>query len=761
MSKLSRITKIRHRVFRDFEWPKDLHEFGQFNLIYGWNGCGKTTLSSLLALAEKRTALTDGEIELEFDGTTMVAGAAFASAQIPQVRVFNRDFITATLQSTGDIAPIYYLGEGSAEKQAQVVLLKKDLSRANTEVVTATSGKKDAETKLDDFCVAQAKLIKGVLTTGNSTTYNNYNKAKFKQAAQELTAQAAAASILSVQQQVSLRSQKDAQPKPPINRVSVPTVDLAALAQEVDALSSRRVVAETLDELTDNANLASWIERGLGLHSGELASDTCRFCRHPFEAGRRATLEAHFNDAFAGFQQDLVALLSKLKAAEQSLKLIAVPDLSRFYDHSLGEATSAIALLKADTVMLGAALDALVVRVEAKREAPFAPVELASSSREGPNTLSHAIATLNAAIDKHNKTTDDFKSSVDEACKLLENAYVADAYVEYVQLAETLRGAQATLENLKDKPVTVQGEISKLELEILEHRRPADELTKELCAYLGRDELRFEVKDTGYVLTRSGQPVFHLSEGERTAITFLYFLKSLQDKDFDMANGVVVIDDPVSSLDANALFSAFGYMKERTKKCGQLFIFTHSFPLFRQVKNWFHHQPKQNSKKVEIRPSRFYLLRAHRGADGERTSELCPLDPLLESHNSEYEFLFKCVYSESQRTGAAELERYYGIANVARRLVEAFLAFRYPAVKDDLKARLDEVPFDSAAKTRILRLLHTQSHAPVLGQPEHDASALSETPAVLADVLAMMREADPGHFAGLVALASPPGGEPS
>ncbi len=42
------------------------------------------------------------------------------------------------------------------------------------------------------------------------------------------------------------------------------------------------------------------------------------------------------------------------------------------------------------------------------------------------------------------------------------------------------------------------------------------------------------------------------SEGERTAIAFLYFLKSLQDKSFDLANGIVVIDDPVSSLDANA-----------------------------------------------------------------------------------------------------------------------------------------------------------------------------------------------------------------
>ena len=34
-------------VFRNFGWPTDLPEFGRHNLIYGWNGTGKTTLSRL------------------------------------------------------------------------------------------------------------------------------------------------------------------------------------------------------------------------------------------------------------------------------------------------------------------------------------------------------------------------------------------------------------------------------------------------------------------------------------------------------------------------------------------------------------------------------------------------------------------------------------------------------------------------------------------------------------------------------------------
>jgi wobble nucleotide-excising tRNase len=761
MSKLTRITKLRHRVFRDFAWPSDLHAFGQFNIIYGWNGCGKTTLSSLLSLVEKKTTLTEGEVELEFDGTTKVTGAELASKPVPQVRVFNSDFINATLQSAGGIAPIYFLGEDSVEKQKEVDKLKRDLTWANTEVTRAASEKSAAESKLDDSCKNKAKLIKELLTTGNSAAYNNYDKRKFKQAAQTLTTQSAAAAILSDEQKVLLRSQKDAQPKPIIEQVAAPSIDLAGLTLEVDSLVGRSVVAQTLDELTANANLAEWVQRGLALHSGEHASDVCLFCQQPIEAARRAALEAHFNDAFARLQADLSALVSKLVAAKQRVGAIRLPEASRFYDAHASEVTTARALVSAAQTATDSTLDALIACVEAKKGNPFAPASTTAPSAATSASPADAVAALNAIVDKHNQTSAQFKTSVDEACKQLEASYIAEAHAEFLQLAEAVKNAEVALENLKSKPAGLQKQIDTLERAILEHRRPADELTEELCAYLGRDELRFEVKGNGYALTRGGQPVSHLSEGERTAIAFLYFLKSLQDKTFDMAKGIVVIDDPVSSLDANALFSAFGYMKERTKQCGQLFIFTHSFPFFRNVKNWFHYiNRRRNRPKLGPQPARFFLLRSQRHSNGSRTGHLGPLDRLLEEHESEYQYLFKRVYDEAYRTDVATLEHHYGLPNVARRLIEAFLAFRFPDMSGDVGPRIDRVVekygYDAAKKTRILRLLNTYSHAEALIEPEHDLSLLAETQPVLVDVLALMEAVDKDHYEGLKKLVAPP-----
>lgn len=761
--KLTRITKLQHRVFRDFAWPSDLHSFAQFNVVYGWNGCGKTTLSSLLSLVEKKTALVEGQVELEFDGATKISGTDFGTAQLPQVRVFNRSFIEATLSQTGGIAPIYYLGEDSAEKQKQVEQLKAALALADAEVMKATNAKKDAETKLDAFVVSQAKLIKGILTSANSTSYNNYDKRSFKRAIQALNEQTAAAAILTDEPKKQLRRQKDAQPKHVIEKIAQPIFDFAALTAATDAIVARSVVAQTLEELKTNHTLAEWVRVGLGLHSDMQFSDTCRFCQQPIMPARRSALEAHFNDSFANLQKDLNALLGQLKKANQSVGSLVLPDASRFYDALTSEVSTVSASVTTACSDIQAALDALVARVEAKRDNPFTAVPTTAAKSLSPAPLASVVAALNAIVDKHNQTSAQFQASVDDACKKLEEAYVAEAHAEYVQLVKVAKMAEQALASIKGKPAGIQTQIDELERAIVEHRRPAEELTGELRAYLGRDELRFELKGNGYALTRGGQPVSHLSEGERTAIAFLYFLKSLQDKTFGLPNGIVVIDDPVSSLDANALFSAFGYMKERTKQCGQLFIFTHSFSFFRNVKNWFHYLNKHRKKlKLGPQPAQFFMLRSQRRVDGSRTSHLGPLDRLLEKHESEYQYLFRKVYDEAHRTNVSNLEHHYGLPNVARRLVEAFLAFRFPEMSGDLGPRLDRVVdsygYDAAKKTRILRLLNTYSHAEELMEPEHDLSLLAETQPVLLEVLEMMKLVDKTHYEGLETLIGEPHG---
>ena len=66
---ITRISKIHgHRIFGDFSWPANLPEFGRFNLIYGWNASGKTTLSNLLRFLEKKEPILEGTVDFQIDG---------------------------------------------------------------------------------------------------------------------------------------------------------------------------------------------------------------------------------------------------------------------------------------------------------------------------------------------------------------------------------------------------------------------------------------------------------------------------------------------------------------------------------------------------------------------------------------------------------------------------------------------------------------------------------------------------------------------
>jgi wobble nucleotide-excising tRNase len=177
-------------------------------------------------------------------------------------------------------------------------------------------------------------------------------------------------------------------------------------------------------------------------------------------------------------------------------------------------------------------------------------------------------------------------------------------------------------------------------------------------------------------------------------------------------------------------------------------ILTHNFTFFRQVRNWFHHY---NRKK--LRPARFYMLDCTYEQD-RRCAGIRWLDPLLEQYESEYHYLFACVYRAAMAPPQPNLEQNYVLPNLARRLLEAFLAFRKPHMSGELWQKMQEVNFDEVKKIRILRFVHTYSHGGALGEPEHDLSLLSEAQEVLKDLLMLMQSEDAAHYSAMGSLVA-------
>ena len=396
-----------------------------------------------------------------------------------------------------------------------------------------------------------------------------------------------------------------------------------------------------------------------------------------------------------------------------------------------------------------AALQAL----EGKKSRAFEHVQL---KLEAPIVDAGAVEKLNVVIQEHNQACDDFEARVKEARKRLAVDMIASELEEFVRRRDAKCQATDDVRATEQEVQRLDREITRLEREIVEHRRPAEELNEDLRTYLGHHELRLEINETGYMITRGGVPAESLSEGETTAIALLYFLKSLQDRRFERTNGVIVLDDPVSSLDANALFLAFGFIRERTEDAGQLFVLTHNFSFFRQVRNWFHHLRGQNKNDVSQRPARFFMLDSALG-DNARSSTIRWLDRLLEQYESDYQYLFARVHRASTELASRSLEQNYVLPNMARRMLETFLAFRLPQISGNLWQKLKVVQFNEAKKLQILRFLHTHSHSIAVGEPEHDLTALAEGPTVLLNLLEMIKSLDDHHYAAMLQLVAAPG----
>ena len=755
MKGITRISRLRHSgVFRNFKWPSDLSEFGRYNLIYGWNGTGKTTLSRLFRDLEFGRPPTMGEAVLRID-VSDVRGENFPQSNL-QVRVFNRDFMQENVFPVGgsDMPPILVLGAENVEKQKEVERLKEEGDKARSDLESARSSEKTASQESGQFCIDRARVIKDTLRTSGQNPYNNYDKSNFRGDAKKMAEAGDSISHrLTDTERDGLLAQHRSTPKPKVPELDYALPDFSAITDSVSELLTTTVVSAAIETLKSDPTLADWTRQGLALHR-DRSAERCLFCEQPLLEDRLAALEAHFSAQYEQFIRRIDQEINELEPASRASAQLQLPAKTELYDDLGPEFQSPKAGLMEALESARGFLDAAVQALEDKKPRGFEHVKL---ELEAPLVDTGAVEKLNAVIRKHNQACEDFETRVEEARKRLAADMIAAEIEEFVRRRGATGRAMADLQTRGQEVQRLDSEIATLEREIVEHRQPAEELNEDLRKYLGHHELCLEIKETGYTITRGGVPAQSLSEGETTAIALLYFLKSLQDRRFALANGVIVLDDPVSSLDSNALFLAFGFIRERTKDAGQLFVLTHNFSLFRQVHNWFRYlnQKGQKKKNVSQRPARFFMLESAL-EENKRSSAIRRLDPLLEQYESEYQYLFARVYRASTELASQGLEQNYVLPNVARRMLEAFLAFRQPQISGGLRQNLNAVPFDEVKKLRILRFLHTHSHSIAVGEPEHDLTALAEGPAVLKDLLEMIKSLDDAHFSAMVELVSPP-----
>ena len=167
-----------------------------------------------------------------------------------------------------------------------------------------------------------------------------------------------------------------------------------------------------------------------------------------------------------------------------------------------------------------------------------------------------------------------------------------------------------------------------------------------------------------YLIKRDSRLADNLSEGEKTAIAFSYFIVKTQEKDSKIKDSIIFIDDPISSFDLNFIYHCFSLIKIHFKGAEQLFVATHNFELFNLVKGWF----LRKNYKEEV--CSFYMIENY-VEDEKRKARIKLLEETLIKFKSEYHFLFNRLNNFAQNA-SPDYADFYTIGNIARRFLEIF-----------------------------------------------------------------------------------------
>ena len=361
------------------------------------------------------------------------------------------------------------------------------------------------------------------------------------------------------------------------------------------------------------------------------------------------------------------------------------------------------------------------------------------------------ITNANKSIEAHNKITDDLDTIKKDNILLLEKLF----YISKIELIEKLRSEsttkQAELTTLETEITSLDGEITTLKAKISDIHKATDVINKYLSQFLGRSEIQLKVKDQGYIIQINGKQAKNLSEGEKTALAFVYFIAKLDEQNFNKKEGIVFIDDPISSFDTNSIYTAVAFIRNHLQDCEQLFISTHNFHFLRLVKHWLRNKrnavvAQKESKSIQ---RSYYMIRSAT-SEGLRTSTIEEMDKLIADHDSEYEYIYKTLKKYENFQG--ELSEAYQIANLARKFLEVYLNFKVPK-NSDLKSKFDQIPFsDDNKREEIYKFVNEYSHKGMNHANHVDLTGVGNISKIIGYIQDFVKETDEFHYNQLEAL---------
>jgi len=322
--------------------------------------------------------------------------------------------------------------------------------------------------------------------------------------------------------------------------------------------------------------------------------------------------------------------------------------------------------------------------LNSKLKEPSRSIEL-TSTKEQLADIDKLISIANDAIKKHNNIVDNFSAERNKLVNEIWRFIIEDNRTRIEYFVKHKTGLQKGIESIFMKLTKLRDAYKKLDAEIKELTKnvtsiqPSVDEINQILKSFGFQNFEIVPSKTGtnqYQIQRENGELAEatLSEGEITFITFLYFLQLVKGstKETEITDDrVLVIDDPISSLDSNILFLVSSLLKEITKRIRsnegnikQLILLTHNVYFHKEVSFI-------NGKTKESNDTNFWILRKIDNVSYLQDYEL--VNPIQNS----YELLWRELKNKDNNSGIT-------IQNTMRRIIENYFKILGKYGDDDL-----------------------------------------------------------------------------
>jgi wobble nucleotide-excising tRNase len=571
--------------------PETIQNLKAVNYFYGANGAGKTTISRLIYNPALST-------------TSRVTWAK--GNPIPAM-VYNNDFIAANFTDSKQFKGVFTLGQAEQAQLDHLEELKKERDRHalfKTKAQENLNGPDGRSGKIAEKNALEEKLV------GRCWEQKQKHDDEFQGAFKGLRNNREAFKNRVLQESKSNTSQlvdiEDLRKRAdilygdaplPMNAVS--NLDLSRLvALERNPVLSKKVVGKedvNVSAMIQHLGNSDWIRQGMK-YLGH-TDDDCPFCQQKLPHEFEKSLEDYFDVTFEADTRALSQFRDTYNAVADGLLTQAQTVLATNCSHLDKE--------KLDLELQ--ALNAIMLvnrqRIDHKVASPSIDVALEGLA-EIPLRISELINSANIKVSEHNRLISGFSVEqnklTDAVWRYLLDIELKDALADYTQngdrVGKAIDGITASMDRATVDISTADAEIAKIETSMTSVRPTVIAINKILKDFGFRSfSLDPACADNSYRLIRSDgtDAKATLSEGEKTFVTFLYFYHLLRGSISTSGistDRIVVIDDPVSSLDSDVLFivsslikKLFHEVRQKGNNLKQVFVLTHNVHFHKEI----------------------------------------------------------------------------------------------------------------------------------------------------------------------------------